>query len=473
MGKTRLFVLAACTAAVMGLGAGSAFAGEVKGPPLPACDADPATALAGCLPTTISAGTGHPSRSFPSLAGLNNTDLGPDPPLHFAPTPPNRAGRRDPRNRRCGDQPPPTSHLLTDWRGPPAQLVQPAPPSRPHFARTTAATGTSWAPPPCCRLAAVLVGRVTGARRESAFPGEAAVVRARRSGRRSQRCPPVTATPPRSSVRGSVGKPTVLPCLLLPSRSWHRSRVGTDAEVRRRTFAGGWFGYLDGMRASPKNPTDVVSATLQGSSVHDHWERRYRTHGGDGYRIRLFDFVAAQLGDPTGGAVLDAGRGPAVHALRLAERGFTVLGIDSSPAALRLARANVGRAGYSDSISLRHGDLLQLPLPDESHKRVMCWGVSMHVPEVEEAIGELVRVTAIGGTIVISESNVSSLHGRLIRPVIARRSSTLRTSREAPGLEIWRRTAEGDLFIRVADPHWLTAASPVTAPPFSNGGRAP
>ena len=212
------------------------------------------------------------------------------------------------------------------------------------------------------------------------------------------------------------------------------------------------------MRASPKSPTDVVSATLQGSSVHDHWERRYRTHGGDRYRIRLFDFVAAQLGDPTGGAVLDAGCGPAVHALRLAERGFTVLGIDSSPAALRLARANVERAGYSDSISLRHGDLLQLPLPDESHKRVMCWGVLMHVPEVEEAIGELVRVTAIGGTIVISESNVSSLHGRLIRPVIARRSSTLRTSREAPGLEIWRRTAEGDLFIRVADPHWLTAA---------------
>jgi SAM-dependent methyltransferase len=212
------------------------------------------------------------------------------------------------------------------------------------------------------------------------------------------------------------------------------------------------------MGASPKSPSDVVSETLRGSSVHDLWERRYRSHGGDRYRIRLFDFVAAQLGDPTGGVVLDAGCGPAVHAVRLAERGFTVLGIDSSPAALRLARANVERAGYSDSISLRDGDLLRLPMPDHSHKRVMCWGVLMHVPEVERAIAELVRVTAAGGTIVISESNLLSLHGRLIRPVLARRSRTVRMSREAPGLEIWRRTAEGDLFNRVADPHWLTAA---------------
>lgn len=211
------------------------------------------------------------------------------------------------------------------------------------------------------------------------------------------------------------------------------------------------------MGASRENGTDVVAETLQGRSVHDLWEGRYRSGGDDGYRKRLFDFVAAQLGDPAGGAVLDAGCGPAVHALRLAQRGFTVLGIDFSQAALELARENVDRAGYGDSISLQQGDLLQLPLPDGSHERVMCWGVLMHVPEVRDAIGELVRVTAPGGTIVVSESNVSSLHGRLIRPVIARRSSTVKVSREAAGLEIWRRTSAGNLLLRVADPQWLTA----------------
>jgi SAM-dependent methyltransferase len=210
------------------------------------------------------------------------------------------------------------------------------------------------------------------------------------------------------------------------------------------------------MTTPAENGTEVVSETLHERSVHDLWEGRYRSPG-DARRTRLFDVVSEQFGDPAGGQVLDAGCGPAVHALRLAERGFTVLGIDSSPAALELARENVERAGYGDSISLLQGDLLRLPLPDRSQGRVMCWGVLMHVPEVETAIGELVRVTAPGGTIVVSESNVSSLHGRLIRPVLARRTSTVRMAREAAGLEIWRRTSAGDLFIRVADPCWLTA----------------
>lgn len=210
------------------------------------------------------------------------------------------------------------------------------------------------------------------------------------------------------------------------------------------------------MRTPGARGTEVASETLHERSVHDLWEGRYRSPG-DARRTRLFDFVSEQFGDPAGGPVLDAGCGPAVHALRLAERGFTVVGIDSSPAALELARENVERAGYGDSISRQQGDLLRLPLADRSQGRVMCWGVLMHVPEVEAAIRELVRVTAPGGTIVVSESNVSSLHGRLIRPVLARRASTVRMAREAAGLEIWRRTSAGDLFIRVADPHWLTA----------------
>jgi SAM-dependent methyltransferase len=123
---------------------------------------------------------------------------------------------------------------------------------------------------------------------------------------------------------------------------------------------------------------------------------------------------------------------------------------------LALARENIDRAGYGDQITLQLGDLLQLPLPDASYGRVICWGVLMHVPEVEAAIGELVRVTAPGGTIVVSETNVNSLHGRTIRPVKARQSSTVRLSREAAGLEIWKQTSAGDLLIRVADPNWLT-----------------
>jgi len=211
------------------------------------------------------------------------------------------------------------------------------------------------------------------------------------------------------------------------------------------------------MEPSSDSGTSVVSETLQESTVHDMWEDRYRSPDRN-YRRHLFDLVARQLGDAAAGPVLDAGCGPAVHAIRLAERGFLLHGIDSSPAALELARKNVDRAGYADSITLQQGDLLQLPFPDGTYGRVMCWGVLMHVPQVEEAIRELVRVTAPGGTILISESNIRSIHGRMIRFVKARQSSTVHIDRRPAGLEIWRRTSAGDLFIRVADPAWLTTA---------------
>ena len=40
--------------------------------------------------------------------------------------------------------------------------------------------------------------------------------------------------------------------------------------------------------------------TLHERSVHDVWEGRYRARE-DAYRKRLFDFVAAQFGDPAAG----------------------------------------------------------------------------------------------------------------------------------------------------------------------------
>lgn len=113
MGKTRLFVLAACTAAVMGLGAGSAFAGEVKGPPLPACDADPATALPDCVPNTNFTGAREHSNSICSFNGLNDKNLGQGPTLEITQTPANQGDPGDAGHGTCagGTNPhnPPTS----------------------------------------------------------------------------------------------------------------------------------------------------------------------------------------------------------------------------------------------------------------------------------------------------------------------------------------------------------------------------
>ena len=76
MGKTRLLALAVCTAAVVGLGAGSAFAGEVKGPPGTPCDADPATALPACVHNTNETGALDHANSACAASGLNDMDPG-------------------------------------------------------------------------------------------------------------------------------------------------------------------------------------------------------------------------------------------------------------------------------------------------------------------------------------------------------------------------------------------------------------
>jgi hypothetical protein len=72
MEKTRLIVLAVCAAALMGVGASAAFAGEVKGKPLPAGS----SFVGGCVDTGNCQSTaieGH-ANSFCAFSGLNDYD---------------------------------------------------------------------------------------------------------------------------------------------------------------------------------------------------------------------------------------------------------------------------------------------------------------------------------------------------------------------------------------------------------------
>ncbi len=111
MGKTRLLALAVCTAAVVGLGAGSAFAGEVKGPPGTPCDRDPATALPDCVANNNFTGAREHSNSICSFNGLNDMNQGPT--LEITQTPANQGNPGDAGHGTCagGTNPhnPPTS----------------------------------------------------------------------------------------------------------------------------------------------------------------------------------------------------------------------------------------------------------------------------------------------------------------------------------------------------------------------------
>jgi SAM-dependent methyltransferase len=200
-----------------------------------------------------------------------------------------------------------------------------------------------------------------------------------------------------------------------------------------------------------------LERTLGQPGVHRQWEATYRTAENERFFEEAFDDVARFLGPPAGAAVLDAGCGVGSHSIRLARRGFDVVGVDFSPSALETARGNVAAHGLADRIRLQREDLLALSFPDASFDAVLCWGVLMHVPDVERAIDELARVVRPGGRLVVSEANAASLHARLLQGlnVLRRRKPDLRVT-EA-GREHQIATDAGVLLIRHAHVGWLAA----------------
>lgn len=117
-------------------------------------------------------------------------------------------------------------------------------------------------------------------------------------------------------------------------------------------------------------------------------------------RESYLDLIAPAEGE----RVLDVGCGSGVLtraiARRVGDRG-RVVGLDSSPALLDLARHYAEEAGVSSRVEWRAGDCRKLPLPDGSFDVVLAATVLAHVPGVDAAIREMVRVTRVGGRIGI------------------------------------------------------------------------
>ena len=99
------------------------------------------------------------------------------------------------------------------------------------------------------------------------------------------------------------------------------------------------------------------------------------------------------------GDALDAACGTGRHAEYLAGRGFTVIGVDSSPEMLDRARDRVPRGEF------RLGDLRELPLPDDSVDLVVSGLALSHSPSLEPVLTEFARVLRPGGHAVISDAH--------------------------------------------------------------------
>ena len=214
-----------------------------------------------------------------------------------------------------------------------------------------------------------------------------------------------------------------------------------------------------------KSASDIVQSTLQRGDVHEQWIREFYTDESRSLYEMAFDDIAGVLALHEKSPVLDAGCGDGAHTIRLARRGYPVVALDFSEYVLDRARGNVLASGLAQMVKFEHGSLLNLPLTDRSFDFVLCWGVLMHIPEVDKAIAELARVVKPNGFLIISENNMWSLESvveRIIRRALAaagirgRKGKPLATLKiGVAGAEYWRQTDAGPLMCREMRISWL------------------
>ncbi len=206
--------------------------------------------------------------------------------------------------------------------------------------------------------------------------------------------------------------------------------------------------------------TQESRSYLAEPDIHEQWESDYLNPEVEPFYEAAFDAIVRRLGVPPGAALLDAGCGYCLHAARYARRGLEVTGVDFSASALQAARRNLDRNGLAGHVTLVEGDLLGLPFADAQFDVVSCWGVLMHIPEVERALSELVRVLKPGGRLVLMENNADSLHVKLFEPALRTLKRFVRRriadrERNVRGVEEWMRQEDGGLMVRKIDVEWL------------------
>jgi 2-polyprenyl-3-methyl-5-hydroxy-6-metoxy-1,4-benzoquinol methylase len=206
-----------------------------------------------------------------------------------------------------------------------------------------------------------------------------------------------------------------------------------------------------------------VEGYLQQSAVHQDWEEVYLNADTHRFYDLVFRWLKPWL---QGGMILDAGCGTGVLTQRLALHG-PVTAVDLSLKAVEATQQRVATAHLLHVATVQQADLTALPFREGQFPVVFCWGVLMHVPAVEQALSELMRVTAPGGILIIGENHQGSLQSRLTR--MLGRGTHAEVRQTPAGREHWYAYAEGKLVARHADVRWLAAQA--TARGFTRVAR--
>ncbi len=144
----------------------------------------------------------------------------------------------------------------------------------------------------------------------------------------------------------------------------------------------------------------------------------------DAVYLQTYVDLVIQHAQP-GDRILDMGCGNGLSTYLMAERGFQVVGTDISSLFLQDARPH-------PNVVYRVSDAHEMPFADESFEVVCSNELIEHVPDVENVLHEMIRLTVPGGRIIISGPNLCSP----IMPLL----DLLQLLRGKQGRPIWAET---------------------------------
>lgn len=199
-------------------------------------------------------------------------------------------------------------------------------------------------------------------------------------------------------------------------------KILCDAGIARRRREGSWV-FL-----CPGKPEIVAPlfAALDHWAQEDHWavadmaklaavradraaaaQAYFAVHAGQWDAIRSLHVAESEVEaamlrmiDSPIGCLVDIGTGTGRIIELFGQQATHCIGVDRSPEMLRLARAKLSNIeGLSHE--LQQGDILKLPLSDDSADTVILHQVLHFIPAPEQAVAEAARLVAAGGTLLI------------------------------------------------------------------------
>ena len=144
--------------------------------------------------------------------------------------------------------------------------------------------------------------------------------------------------------------------------------------------------------STPGSPTDTYATNA------DFWVKIIREQL-DRYRTELTDrSVLDAVGECSGARVLDGGCGEGYMSRLLAERGASVVGVDTSASLIAAARDHA--EARTLQVDYQIANLESLPEPDSTFDIIVCNHVLSDVADPASALRELGRVLRPGGRLI-------------------------------------------------------------------------